>query len=210
MVSVLGFIIAKMNLPVWLSLTFSFSLGLFPINAIKKILQNLAKKYLKGYWSPQVSDENERVEFKSLDGLSLAHSKRLQEENIFCNNDLAYCDPILLYLRTNIEWKVILDLVDQSILYCYINSSINELRKVGIRGAIEAATLFYNYEEKSKQAESTVKYVAKVLKIDEDCVLYLLNELHSDLHVQYFWALWETTVLYDETKMIGRSGLITK
>lgn len=200
--STFGFIIAKMNFIEPISLLLAFSIGGFPVVMTKKFIKGIANKFFAKQTEIKFDEEIEDVDFHDLDGLHYLHAKRFQEENILCNSNLAYCEPVLLYLRTNIEWKVILDLVDQSILYGYVHDDLPKFRKIGVRGAIEAATLYREYiENDSKYAKSAINYISSILKIDENCTIYLLETIFNDLHVQYIWALWDTTVFYDESKM---------
>jgi hypothetical protein len=189
-----------MNFNESISLLLSFSIGGFPLFTIKKFLQGIVNKFLSKETKVKLDEEIEEVDFKDLDGLHYIHAKRLQEENILCNCNLAFCDPILLYMRTNLEWKVILDLIDQSILHIYVHENLPKLRKVGIRGAIEAANLYSEYDEnKDEYSLATINYIASILKIDKDCTLYLLKTIFDDIHLQNVWDLWEKTVSNNET-----------
>lgn len=51
-----------------------------------------------------------------IQGMSVGVQSRLMDENIDRVQALAFADPVRLLFRTNIEWNVILDLVDQAML----------------------------------------------------------------------------------------------
>ena len=44
--------------------------------------------------------------------------------------------------RTNLEWRNVLDMMDQAFLLIYVGPPIAKLRAMGICGAIEAAVLY--------------------------------------------------------------------
>ena len=46
--------------------------------------------------------------------------QRLQDNGFESAEHLAGDDPIKMLLKTNVEWKVILDLIDQAILFGYV------------------------------------------------------------------------------------------
>jgi hypothetical protein len=78
-----------------------------------------------------------------IQGMTPDVRKRLDDEDIDSVQRMAYSDPIRLLFRTNIEWNVILDLIDQAILINFVGARISRLRTVGIRGAIEVAELYH-------------------------------------------------------------------
>lgn len=79
-------------------------------------------------------------ETQSLTALQGIHSKTVERLNAIGINtpqELAYADPLRLLFRTNLPPKVLLDLMDQALLYNYVGEGIENLRRRGIRGAIE-------------------------------------------------------------------------
>jgi hypothetical protein len=78
-----------------------------------------------------------------IQGMTPEVRQRLDDEDIDSVQRMAYSDPIRLLFRTNIEWNVILDLIDQAILINFVGERISRLRTVGIRGAIEVAELYH-------------------------------------------------------------------
>ena len=97
-------------------------------------------------------------------------------------------------MRTNIEWKIILDVIDQSILFNYIGDKLRILCPIGIRGAIEVAiigqALLSDNQQVRKRAAALVKLVASRLDEADRGVLNLIEMLNEDVQVQFIRALW--------------------
>lgn len=207
-VSVIGFIILEFGFDPKISYSISFILGAFPVKTLKAFFQGIPGKYLSKFSNKKLESEDVSHRFKCIEGLHPLHIKRLQEEDIHCNQNLAFQDPLRLYLRTNIEWKVLLDLVDQAFLFCYVEEKITNLRKFGIRGAIEFASLYMEYldvengsDEECKHIRCVISEVSKILEIKEDCTIQVMHQLYDDLHLKYIWMLWGVTSGYDEAKL---------
>jgi hypothetical protein len=119
---------------------------------------------------------------------------RLNDEGITSVAHLAYADPVGLLFRTNLEWNVILDLIDQAILVNYVGESITKLRPLGIRTAVEFATiderLHGDDEEESAIAAQLVKTVAAGLGQPEDAVRNISFQLNNDQIVLFIWEHW--------------------
>ena len=96
---------------------------------------------------------------------------RLNEAGISNVQQLAFTDPLRLLVRTNLDWKVILDLVDQAFLALYVGAKIVELRSLGIRGAVELSGARENSDLKP--------LIAKVLGRSADDVNYLIDTVTS-------------------------------
>jgi hypothetical protein len=54
---------------------------------------------------------------------------------------LATADPLLLFFRTTLPIRTVVDLIDKAILYLYIGDKVKELRTHGINGMIELVGL---------------------------------------------------------------------
>ena len=196
----LGFIISQFDFKPGVSYMTSFGIGTFPVATIKEYLMKYVGKTLK----MNISREQDYNSFKPLNGISPFLIKRLNEENIYNTSNLAYCDPIILALRTNIEWKVILDVVDQSLFYAYAGDKTPLFRKYGIRGAIEAATIYLEHKEgNTEETQCVIEASARILDTDINSALYLFKTLHEDFFVKFVWSLWETTVSLDREKYIS-------
>jgi len=175
----------------YISYMCAFAIGAFPISSLKYFIKKFANQWLKMGLS--INEDNSN--FKYINGINPVTKRRLIEENINCPENLAYADPVLLHLRTNIEWKFIIDLIDQSLLKIYVGDEIVHFRKYGVRGAIEATNLFEDFNDEENGAPTkTIEELAGVLKIDKKCMIYLLKTVHDDLFIKFIRSLWQTTV----------------
>ena len=78
---------------------------------------------------------------------------RLTKEGISSTEQLANADPIRLLLRTSIEWKTILYMIDGTLLFNYLGEKASVLRKKGFRTTIELAELGDEYKAPTSSSE---------------------------------------------------------
>jgi hypothetical protein len=112
----------------------AFGLGVLPLNTIAEVTAEPTRRALKIAAPPAALQDDL---FTSIQGLTQEMIDRLNEAGIYNAQQLAFVDPLRLLVRTNLDWKVILDLVDQAFLALYVGSKITGLRSMGIRGAVE-------------------------------------------------------------------------
>jgi hypothetical protein len=129
---------------------------------------------------------------KSLDkvqGVSRAVLERLDRLGIDSAQQLAFSDPLTLLLRCNVSPKVLIDWMDQAILYCYVGDIIERLRPLGIRGAMEVAIL--EYKEKAVLEERLAAF-EQAAGLGRVVLQNLIENLAYDNQVVLLWKLWET------------------
>lgn len=186
----LGYIFS-LGLQADLAIFTAFSVGVFPIKSLKNFL---ATKFLKQMQFSEKKQVAENPELHKIKGMTETVINRLGEEGIDSIQHLAYCDPIKLLLRTNIEWKVILDFVDQSLLFIYLDDNMVKLKPLGIRGAIELAEIEIALDSKDEteknHANSMISIISNKINEKEDSVKSLIRKLYTDTHVEFIWSLW--------------------
>ena len=107
--------------------------------------------------------------------------------------------------RTNLEWRNVLDMMDQAFLLIYVGPPIAKLRAMGIRGAIEAAVLYQRLRSETDatgEAHVTLAAVAKALDSAPLVTQNLLHNLWEDPQVRVIWSLW-----YDDSGGFGSPAL---
>jgi len=109
----------------------AFGLGLFPLKDTFEYARNMAKKKLEISVDPE---EVKGLPMGLVEGLNKKVVDRLDEEGITSIVDLAYSDPIKLFLKTNYPWAWVIDVMDQALLINYIGSKVEAVRPIGIRG----------------------------------------------------------------------------
>ena len=162
-----------------LSAIVAFSLGYFPSLAIR--------------WFTRVShsflgEPTRRSDSQSLsvvDGISLFHEERLNEEGIFNMQDLAFADLGKLLVRTTFTAGQILDWVNQGKLYLYLGSGeTDSFRRSGIRTASDLIDVWepLRGEQASKEAER--KEIAMMLQTTPERLDVVYGSLLSSGVVQ--------------------------
>lgn len=174
----------------------AFSLGAFPAATVRKWLRRRAAKVV----GLDDEDEGAGPKWSTIQGVNPELLDRLNEADVASPAALANADPFRLFLRTNITWRHILDLIDQAILVEYVGEKIELLRPMGIRGAIEMGLLAERLlrldptEERHipiiKSAEATMQKVAETLGQAPDVARNLIQNLDEDSQVELVWNLW--------------------
>jgi len=119
---------------------YAFAIGAFPIDTVQKMLGRLSAKYLNTSDNdPIIADSADKAQ--ALDGVDLPMAENLSSGGITTATQLAYCDPVQLSLRTNIDFDVILDLQSEALAYIYLGGQLDLIRPLGLRGAVEIANL---------------------------------------------------------------------
>ncbi|MBI5477103.1 MAG: hypothetical protein HY964_10260 [Ignavibacteriales bacterium] len=170
----------------------AFGLGAFPIENIRDMLrQTVVKKF-------EVKDkekEGEPPTLQKLQGMTTEVIERLEEEGITSVQGLAMANPVKLLLKTNFEWTMILDLMDQALLFNYVGDKYEKLRTLGIRSSIEVAEIQdYLYDEDPKEkmkGEKIIELVAAKLEEDKQGIYKLVDTIAEDPQVLFIWELWE-------------------
>jgi hypothetical protein len=176
----------------------AFGVGTFPVKTLRNFAKTQAAEHLKIETTPVPA---EAPTLHQLQGLTREVIERLEEENLRSVQHLANADPVRLLLRTNLEWKVILDMIDQAILFNYLGPEGASLRSMGIRGAIELAEIGDCLKESVESRSPTkdwpalIKQIAKDLNREqaEDAVWNLIGTLLEDPQVDFVWRLWGET-----------------
>jgi hypothetical protein len=161
----------------------AFGLGSFPTDTLRRWLRDYVGQRLK------ISGEADvpvRPAWTTIQGLNPEVIERLAEADITSPCHLACAEPVGLHNKTNIEWRTLLDLIDQAILAIYLEGALEKLRPLGIRGAIEMAILW----SRGDQSGDMVRQLAKALGQEEATVKNLLQNLYEDAQVNVIWALW--------------------
>jgi len=169
----------------------AFGLGLLPIKDTVDFARESAKKKLEMSPTTQAS---KGPPLSLVQGLNKDVIDRLEEEGITSTVELAYYDPIKLFLKTNFQWAWVIDVMDQAILINYIGDKIEVLRPVGIRGAIEMTVLGEPTRAGAtvqQRISNVVAIVASRLGMTQDEALNLGDNLYEDGQVDLLWELFK-------------------
>jgi hypothetical protein len=117
---------------------------------------------------------------------------RLSDIDISSTVQLAYCDPLHVMMTSNLSWAMILDLINQALLFNYVGPDAVRIRSGGYRGAIELAVIGANLNGTPEQRTIGVRSlsdVATMLQYPEQKVLDLVQTLYDDGQVNLIWDL---------------------
>ena len=116
-----------------------------------------------------------------IDGIAQVQ-ERLAEAGVFSAQQLAFADPLRILVRTNFDFKVILDWVDQAFLVCYVRDKRPKLALLGIRGAIELAQV--------EAGASVLPKIAAALEVTDPEVKSLIGTIHGDATTEFLSEMW--------------------
>ena len=185
------FVSAALKEPV--SYLVALGIGAFPVKVLSDLTKREANKRLQ---LQAGATEGEKPRLHKLQGMSSDVINRLGEEGITSVQHVAQADPVSLLLRTSFEWKTILDFIDQAILFLYLGDKVEQLRGIGIRGAIELAEIGekLNHPDTRVQAKKMLELVAEKIEQPTEAVRHLITTLSEDVQVDFISTLWGETV----------------
>lgn len=174
---------------------FAFAAGAFPVRDLRRMLRRHFVSQLKAE-APRARGTQDHLG-QELNGLSDDTLARLDEIQIRTTLDLAYADPLKIFLHTGFPVRHVIDWIDQALLGVYVDGKLGELRLMGIRGAIEASTFYDEHcldETKHPKTgienDEEVKVLAKVLGVDPRSALRMLDQVSGDPHTEFISVLW--------------------
>jgi hypothetical protein len=164
----------------------AFGVGLFPLKDTFEYARNLAKKKLE---ISLETDEVKGLPMGLVEGLNKNVVDRLDEEGITSIVDLAYSDPIKLFLKTNYPWAWVIDVMDQALLINYVGAKIDALRPIGIRGSIEMSVL--GEAVQTSDIVTLIAISAKRLDFTVEEARSLGQTMYADEQVDLIWQLFK-------------------
>jgi len=177
-----------------LQLLTAFGIGVIPFDKLRDLIERMALKPLNIGPKGAVSDQ---PTLHKLQGLTEDVINRLQDEGITTTQHLAFANPVLLLLKTNFQWTVILDMINQAILYIFIGDKIEDQRTIGIRSATDITKikclLTDENGNKLKTGEKLGELMATKLGQDSIGVYNLIETINDNPQVRFICDLWEET-----------------
>ena len=163
----------------------AFLLGTFPTTTIVRFGRRIASQNLALREDVVLANELERLQ-----GLAKADAERLADEGIASIQQLAWCDPLDLAIRTNIDFNNIVDWVSQSLLWIYFEEKTPELYKLSLRGAQEVVALLDAEQGAKDHVAAVITEAVKVLGISEPAVRATLMQVREDPYTKFLCAVW--------------------
>lgn len=169
--------------------TVGFAIGLISIPVLFEIVSDRASKVL----SVKSTDGDTSTAVKILQGATPNVIDILSDFNIESTVQLAYCDPMNVMMSTNLPWVVIIDMIDQALLFNYMGPDIAKIRGGGYRGSIEVATIGAHLNGTSEQrivGLRSLSNLAILLGWTESKAIDLIQTLYADSQVALIWDLF--------------------
>lgn len=166
-----------------------FAIGLVSIPVLFEAVADKASKVL----NVKSAEGDTTTKLTVLQGATPNVIDVLNDIDIRSTVQLAYCDPVNVIMSTNLAWVVIIDLIDQSLLFNYIGPDAAKIRSGGYRGCIEVATIgaHLNGDAKEKLVGSaSLSNFASLLGWPEPKALDLVQTLYTDAQVNLIWDLF--------------------
>ncbi len=176
----------------------AFAIGALPLSVVLEYIGRRARKQLG---IPEPKTIQTHPSFDSIQGWSADLAERLARSGVSSVQALACANQFELYLRSSLEWRIILDLSDQALLVLYIGDRIQHLRALGIRTAVELAELDWSEGEsyfKGIDRNELILSIASALRLDELQVRHLVRSISNDATVNFVASLWSDDTPGDE------------
>src|SRR5580700_188503 len=159
----------------------AFAVGVFPLDTISTILRQLANKKL----NLELGAAEAPSQVGKISDVDSSIADRIESADVTTIAQLAWCDPIQLTMRTNLPFAFITDLVSQALAWVYLETKLNVLRPLGLRGAYEIFRLLdvdltsADAREKA-QAEAALVAAAAAVSIAVDSLRYTFGQIAYD------------------------------
>ncbi len=168
----------------------AFALGAFPLAALTSMLRRLSEKSLGlGATTEETSDD-----IIKLQGMNRPIVERLFNEDITTITQIAYCDPVRLVMRSNLNFNFVTDCMNQALAWLYFQDGLNTIRPLGMRGAAEIANLIDAYDDAGNvdhsRAVAAFPKIAKAIKQDPGTLQVAFREIAEDPYTIFLNRVW--------------------
>jgi hypothetical protein len=174
----------------------AFGLGAFPLTTLTSMLRRLTNKSLNiEATAAEASDD-----IIQLQGVNRAIVERLSNEDITTVTQVAYCDPVLLVMRSNLNFNFVTDCMNQALAWMYLQDDLRVLRPLGMRGAAEIRQLIEDFDRSGTlspaeqiahdQAAAAFPLIAAAIKQDPATLQLVFREIAGDPFTDFLCSVW--------------------
>jgi hypothetical protein len=174
----------------------AFALGAFPLTALTSMLQRLANKNLNLEAAPSETTDD----IIKLQGINRAIVERLSDEDINTITQIAYCDPVRLIMRSNLTFNFVTDCMNQALAWMYLQSDLDIIRPLGMRGAVEISCLIDAMDKVDAQAPAdqaghaqaaaAFPLIAAAIKQDPATLQLAFRQIADDPYTIFLTRVW--------------------
>jgi len=171
----------------------AFALGAFPLASLISILQRLSAKNL----GQQATPDETADDIVKLQGINRAIVERLANEDVTTITQIAYCDPVRLIMRSNLTFNFVTDCMNQALVWLYLREDLNNIRALGLRGAVEVRQLISDYDAQTaadqaprQRAVAAIPLIAAAVRQDVATVQIVLRQIAEDPFTVFLERVW--------------------
>jgi len=190
----------------------AFGVGVFPLQEAWNFIFDKTAKAVGAIQSSSQPGE----ELAKIQGLEEEHNRqKLMEIGIHTIQALSTADPLLIFFRTTMSLRTVVDLIDKAYLYTYIGDKVVDLRKHGINGVIEMMALGKMADDASLPAkeggladnslfrsikqDKLIHDLARDIGQSQDELRYFIYRLYNDPLVTFISDIWSRTLPQSST-----------
>jgi hypothetical protein len=177
----------------------AFALGAFPLTSLTSLLRRLTTKTL----GAEATADETTDDIINLQGVNKVIMERLANEGVTTITQVAYCDPIRLTMRSNLPFNFIMDLMNQSLAWMYLENLLDVVRPLGMRGACEIKYLIRDLDDSGGTtpeerhahdiAVSSLLLVATACKQAQPTLEFAFRQIAYDPFTSFLKAIWDMT-----------------
>jgi hypothetical protein len=166
----------------------AFAVGVFPLSTVSTILRQLLNKKL----DLEIGAANGASQVVQLSGVDSSIAERIEDADVTTVAQLAWCDPIQLTMRTNLDFDYIVDICSQALAWVYLDKKLDALRPLGLRGAYEIRYLVCDDLKDPDpavraEAERLLPVVAAAAQLDPAALQYAFDQIANDPYTQFLY-----------------------
>lgn len=148
-------------------------------------------------------------ELQKIDGIDRLKAERFSQEGITTISQLACGNPVILSIRTNLDFCYVMDCISQALLHKYLGDKATLLLSHGLRGAREATDLWCQSlgdSASQAKADDRLRAAASSMGIDKEQLKSAIAETVRLPHAVFICEMWDVITkaserLYNERKI---------
>jgi len=178
-----GYAFATLNLHIGAFI--AFAVGAFPLGDLLAILRRVANERLKLHIGPAPVGSRS----VQLLGIDPETADRIEDADITTIPQLSTCDPVDLAMRTNLQFRYVVNMCSQALAWIYLRDKLDTLRPLGLSTALEIRELMYDFEEPARatRAQRVLSVAATAAKVPIDGLRHAFRQIISAPNTRFLY-----------------------
>ena len=171
----------------------AFALGAFPLEGLMSKMRQIADTKL-GMAAPVTEAGDDIIR---LQGVNRSIVDRLNNEDITTVTQVAYCDPLRLVMRSNLNFNFVSDCMNQALAWLYLRDDLDKIRPLGLRGAVEIRHLMDDIDnvdphavDDHQRAVAAFPMIAKAVNQDPATLQITFRNISADPYTAFLYTIW--------------------